>query len=79
MTIQKLQRGQQIQKDLGQLKTQLKVLADQKFTLLAEMTHPCSRSFESPELQELNEAITVYAMSRLNTKVKELEKEFAKL
>jgi hypothetical protein len=79
MTIEKLQKGKQIQEDLGLLKKQLKTLAESKYPLLSELVHPCTNRFESPDLQQLNESILDNIMSRLNTKVKELEKEFQKL
>lgn len=79
MTIEKLKRGQEIQDELHGLEYQLKKLADSKFILLSDLTHPCSRKFESTEMQKLNDQATAFCMRIINTKVKELQKEFSKL
>ncbi len=79
MTVEKLQRGLEIQDSLKTIESQLKKLAKDDVIMLGEFVHPCTRKIEGDELMQLNEKATAYAMSLLNTKVKELQKEFSKL
>lgn len=78
MTVEKLHRGQDIQNSLHQIKGQLKAMKEQNFVLLRGLTNNC-HSETCQDAKDIEEQSVSLIMQKLNTRVKELEKEFSKL